>query len=71
MKKIFNNDNQMIILKQEEKMMLQELKKELKKAQKNYPFVASVLKDMEENPENYQKYLKMKFPIREILSDNC
>ena len=71
MKKIFNNDNQMIILKQEEKMMLQELKKELKKKQERYPFVASVLEDMEKNPENYQKYLKMKFPIREILSDNC
>lgn len=51
-------------------MTLEELKKELKKAQKDYPFVASVLKDMEKNPENYQKYLKMKYPIEEVLADN-
>lgn len=51
-------------------MTLEELKKELKKAQKNCPFVASVLKDMENNPENYQKYLKMKYPVGEILDDN-
>ncbi|MCI7601717.1 MAG: hypothetical protein MSS77_01050 [Mollicutes bacterium] len=51
-------------------MTLEELKKELKKAQKNYPFVVSVLKDMEKNPENYQKYLKMKYSVGEILDDN-
>ena len=52
-------------------MTLEELKKELKKAQEHYPFVVSILEDMEKNPENYQKYLKMKYPIRDILSDNC
>lgn len=51
-------------------MTLEDLKKELKKAQKNYPFVASALKDMDKNPENYQKYLKMKYSVGEILDDN-
>lgn len=51
-------------------MTLEELKKELKKAQEHYPFVASVLEDMEKNPENYLKYLKMKYPVGEILDDN-
>lgn len=51
-------------------MTLEELKKELKKKQERYPFVASVLEDMEKNPENYQKYLKMKYPVGEILDDN-
>lgn len=51
-------------------MTLEELKKELKKKQERYPFVVSILEDMEKNPENYQKYLKMKFPIAEILADN-
>ena len=51
-------------------MTLEELKKELNKAQKNYPFVASVLKDMEKKQKNYNKYLKMKYPVGEILDDN-
>ena len=51
-------------------MMLEELKKELKKKQERYTFVVSILKDMEKNPENYQKYLKMKYPVGEILDDN-
>ena len=51
-------------------MTLEDLKKELKKAQKNYPFVASVLKDMDKNPENYQKYLKRKYSGGEVRDDN-
>ena len=51
-------------------MAQEELKKELQNKQGRYPFVVSILEDMEKNPENYQKYLKMKFPIAEILADN-
>lgn len=51
-------------------MTLEELKKELKKKQESYPFVVLILEDIEKNAENYQKNLKMKFPIAEILDDN-
>ena len=51
-------------------MTLEELKKELKKKQERYPFVVLILEDIEKNLKNYQKYLKMKFPIAKILADN-
>lgn len=49
--------------------LISQIDKEVDK--KTYPWIVSVLEDMEKNPQSYERYLKMKNPMAEILDDNA
>ncbi len=48
-------------------MTMEELKKLAEKQKKTYPILNLVLEDMEKNPKEFEKYLKMESPLCEIL----